>query len=304
MGEQPKILVGADPGEHATEAIRQGDAWARAHGWRLLVCHVAPSPLGVHMLFPQRTEQELLAQPEVEQKLQQLLREHVAALTGRAEDDVETIVVTGTPDNELVREAEDRSVQLVVVGSHSHSGLKYVFLGDIAESVVRHAHCSVLVARPHAATKRILAATDFSSESSAAVAIAAEHARLTGARLTVACSIERQMRVVREMTSFGATYGFVEHEYEELRQRAQKRLADQLASVRADAETTVLEGKPAAAIVQAAVEIDAELVVVGASGASGLKRMLLGSVAERVVRATPCSVLVARAARPQSATRA
>ena len=303
MREPPRILVGADAGEQAAEAVRQGDAWARAHGWRLLVCHVAPSPLGVHMLFPQRTEQDLLAQPELEQSLDRLLREHVAGLTGRAPGEIETFIATGTPDRELVREAEDRSAELVVVGSHSHSALKHVFLGDVAESIVRHAHCSVLVARPHATTRRILAATDFSSGSTPAVALAAEHARRVGARLTVACSIERQMRVAREMTSFGATYGFVEHELADLREKARARLAEQLEAVAAHAETLVLEGKPAAAIVQAAVENDADLVVVGASGASGLRRLLLGSVAERVVRATPCSVLVARAARQHGARR-
>ena len=294
MSDTPCVLVGADASEHGSEAIRQGDAWARTHGWRLVVCHVAPAPLGAHMLFPQRYEQEAMAAPEVERKLGDALREHVAALTGRDPEDVEVRVASGAPDGELVRAAEETGARLVVVGSHGHSALKQIFLGDTAERVVRHAPSSVLVARPHAQSGRILATTDFSNDAGAAVALAAEHARAVGARLTLACSIEKQLELAGEMTGFGAAYGFVEHEQEELRKKAEERLAAQLASVGAAGETRVLEGKPAAAIVQAAADLDAELVVIGARGRTGLRRLLLGGVAEKVVRAAPCSVLVAR----------
>jgi nucleotide-binding universal stress UspA family protein len=294
MDATQRILVGADLSEQSDEAIRQADTWARAHGWELLVCHVAPSPLGVHMLFPQVTEQEVLDQPQSQLKLEQALREHVAKLTGRPATELQVIIETGTPDVRLIDQAEERSARVLVVGSHSHSGLKYIFLGDVAESGVRHAHCSVLVARPHRATKRILVATDFSDGATAALAAAAEHARATGARLTLACSIEHRMQVAREMTAFGSTSGFMQDEYKEVRRDAEKRMAQQLTSAATRGEMMALDGKPAPALVQAAGETDADLVVIGASGRSGLKRMLLGSVAEKVVRAAPCSVLVVR----------
>ena len=298
MSDKPCILVGVDASELGAEAVRQADAWARTHGWRLLVCHVAPAPLGAPMLFPQRTEQRAIAQPEIERRLAETLSEHVAALTGRdpAEAEAEVLVATGAPDAELVRAAEARSPRLLVIGSHSHSALRHIFLGDVAERVVRHAPCSVLVARPHRTTKQILATTDFSDDAGAAVAFAAEHARAVGARLTIACSIEKELKLVAGMTSFGAAYGFVEHEDEELRRAAARRLGDELASLGADGDTRVLEGKPAAAILEAAAELDADLVVLGARGRSGLRRLLLGSVAEKVVRAAPCSVVVARVA--------
>jgi len=190
----------------------------------------------------------------------------------------------------------DARTALVVLGSHAHSRLAQIFLGDVAERVVRHAHCPVLVARPHGVTRRILVGTDLSRGAREAVALAAEHARRTRARLTIACSIERQMDLVRGMTSMGAAHGFVQSEYEEVSGEARKQLAEQLRSVGAEGETEVFDGSAAPAIVRAAAELDADLVVIGATGATGFKRAQLGRIAEKIVRAAPCSVLVVRAA--------
>jgi nucleotide-binding universal stress UspA family protein len=59
-------------------------------------------------------------------------------------------------------------------------------------------------------------------------------------------------------------------------------------------ETSVLQGRPYAAIVQAAQEQQADLVIIGALGLTGLKSYLLGSVTERVIAGAPCSVLVVK----------
>lgn len=252
------VVVGVNLSEHSDEALRQGDAWARAHGWKLRACHVAP---------------------EAHPKLDQALRRHVAELTGRS--DVETAVEVGAPDAVLVHQA----AQLLVVGSHSYSGLKQLFLGDVAESVIRHAWCSVLVARPHRRSGRILVATDLSEEGALAVELAAEHAEKVNAQLLLVSSIERQMKVVRDLTSFGAAYGFVENEYENARISVEKRLRE----LAPRATVRVLEGAAAPAILHAAGESDAELVVIAYG-----KRRLRPGVPEKVAATAPCSVLVAR----------
>ena len=56
----------------------------------------------------------------------------------------------------------------------------------------------------------------------------------------------------------------------------------------------VREGYAATAIVDEATKIDADLIVIGTHGLSGLKHMLLGSVAERVVQKAPCPVLTVK----------
>ncbi len=295
MVESASILVAVDFSEHGDEAVRQADQWARLHGWEPLFCHVAPRTLGVHMLFPQQVEQDVIAQPEAQLRLESLLRERVSALTGRPADELNIVIDSGAPAVTIVDHAEKSAARLLAIGSHSHSRLKYVFLGDVAERVVRHAPGSVLVARPHAPTGRILVATDFSTDAQAATELAADHARRCNARLTLACSIEKKLESIREMANLGSGYGFVRDEYAEARREAEQRLAAQLAAAAVAGETLVLEGSPAASIVHAAAEADADLLVIGASGRTGFSRMLLGSVAEKVARAAPCSVLVVRA---------
>jgi nucleotide-binding universal stress UspA family protein len=85
---------------------------------------------------------------------------------------------------------------------------------------------------------------------------------------------------------------------EEVRQQVRASLAtmlaDALARTGAAGETRVMEGEAANAIVACAEELGAELVVVGTHGRTGLRRLALGSVAERVVRNASCSVLTVR----------
>lgn len=61
-----------------------------------------------------------------------------------------------------------------------------------------------------------------------------------------------------------------------------------------DIETAVLEGKPAAEILKYAREQNIDLIVVGTQGKKGIERLLLGSVAESVIRSAPCRVLVVK----------
>jgi nucleotide-binding universal stress UspA family protein len=62
-----------------------------------------------------------------------------------------------------------------------------------------------------------------------------------------------------------------------------------------DAETTVLQGDPAEALCDFATEVKASVLVIGSHGRGGIKRALLGSVSDHVVRNAPCPVVVARA---------
>lgn len=98
-------------------------------------------------------------------------------------------------------------------------------------------------------------------------------------------------------TGFGAGYQFVEDQYETARTRAEKRLTALLSRMEVPGDIRVTDGDPATAIVQVAKEIDADLVVMGATRRTGLRRVLSGSVTEKVVRAASSSVLVVRSAR-------
>lgn len=60
---------------------------------------------------------------------------------------VKTLVVEGKPAEMICRTAESESADVIIIPTHGHSGLKHALLGSVAEKVVRHAPCSVLVVR-------------------------------------------------------------------------------------------------------------------------------------------------------------
>jgi len=186
---------------------------------------------------------------------------------------------------------------LIVVGSVGDSGRHHGLFGGVAEHVVKHAHLPVLVARPGGETGRVLLATDFSSPAEPAAQLAADEAVRRCGAITVVHSVE----LVGPTMAMGEPaanppIAFGAYPVEEMRAVAHDRLADTLVHLGISGDIEVTEGPPSEAIVEVARRTHAELVVIGTSGLSGIDRLLLGSVASRVVREAPCSVLVARPA--------
>jgi nucleotide-binding universal stress UspA family protein len=142
----------------------------------------------------------------------------------------------------------------------------------------------------------VLAATDLSPPSLAAVNAAAAAAKRTGARLVLVSVLEWTD------STPGAAAGLIgvapvqipEDVRQQVRASLGAMLDDGLARTGATGESRVLDGEAAPAIVACAEELGAELVVVGTHGRTGLRRLALGSVAERVVRGASCSVLAVR----------
>lgn len=148
--------------------------------------------------------------------------------------------------------------------------------------------------------RRVLVASDLTELAVPALKAAVAHARASGAKLTVLHVIEP----LREARPWVTTLAPPDVEmFERLMEQeagaCRKMLADQLAGVMAggppvDCETIIVRGPSAETVVAEAAARQADLVVVGTHGRRGLKHMLLGSVAERIVRSAGCAVLVAR----------
>jgi len=202
---------------------------------------------------------------------------------------VGTAFSRGLPWQQIVETAADRSCDLVVIGSHGRTGISRFVLGSVAETVVRHAPCSVLVARnDQASFQHALCAIDFSEASRDAMNRAVELAR---ERVTLFHSIE--------------TPGFFAYEphraevADDLDRRATNALDQWAGELAGRSKLTVscrtAFGSPAheaLGVIDGDPTID--LAVVGSRGRTGIKRVLLGSVAAKIVRHARCSVLVAR----------
>ncbi len=144
--------------------------------------------------------------------------------------------------------------------------------------------------------KKILVPTDFSPHSDEAVTIAAALSQLCGAPLTV-MTVHQSMIV--PLVPEGALFPSPETMADDY-----QRVRDQLAAVAAQATAAgaigvaqlVAEGSPFAAIVAQARDDGFDLIVMGTHGRTGLKHVLLGSVAEKVVQKATCAVLTVRMA--------
>lgn len=289
-----RILAASDLSKGSDEALRQAHARAIATGAELAVCHALPNLLGVNTLFPQRNAESALHVANLEGEIREALAEQLAACLPGAK--AEIFVERASAYAGIVQRAEAWSADLVVVGSHGRTGLPRMLLGSVAEQVVRHAHCPVLVARAASQRGIVVAATDLSDPSMPAIVAAADEARQRKARLVVVHAVafgsfETTLEeIVRDLTRRGGTTDIDE----QIRSAVDGDLQRALVQCGAQGETRVVDGVPAAAIVRTADELGAELVVVGTRGRTGLVRIALGSTADRVVRNAACSVLAVR----------
>ncbi|HTQ04946.1 MAG TPA: universal stress protein [Polyangiaceae bacterium] len=290
------VLAAVDFGDSSLEALRQGRALAHAAGGRLAVCHVLPAVPDASFLFPERPAENTAELTADEEAARRALVDHARTKLGL--ELTEVFVERGPAYAEIVRRAETWGAGTIVVGSHGRRGIARAVLGSVAERVVRHAHCSVLVARPVRKPGVVLAATDLSDASLPAVVEGAAAAKRLGARLVVVSSVEWAEPIsisTGNLIGVASPAPTVELK-REVADALKSTLEQALVRLGVEGEVRPLEGSPAAQIVDAADELDAELVVVGTHGRTGLRRLALGSVAERVVRSVHTSVLAVRVA--------
>jgi nucleotide-binding universal stress UspA family protein len=302
-----RILVATDLSEAADEALRQAHEWALAAGASFEVCHIVANPMRSNPLFPQRSATQATEFTDLMERAQVVVGTRVATITGREASAVTTLVDDGVPYARVVQLAEDRHVDVLVVGSHGYTGLRQALLGSVADKIVRYAHCAVLVARPQPTrTHAVVAASDFSDPAYPALEAGAQEAKRRGGKLTMMHCLEGETAIVDPMGGIMGV-GVATRAPEvtaQLKKNAREKLHEAFVHFGAEGESLVVEGNAARAIVHAAETHAAELVCLGTHGRTGLRRLLLGSTAELVVKAAPCSVLVVRLAdAPGSAPR-
>jgi len=144
-----------------------------------------------------------------------------------------------------------------------------------------------------AAFKTILVPHDFSDDANAALETALDLARRLGAEIHLLHSYQQPIDV---LSPYGvAIPPSVIPEIREAALARLRKLAEQHAGAGVKLHVRVAEGAPSVAIVDAAEQLGADLVVMGTRGLSGLRHLLLGSVAERTLRTAPCPVLTVKA---------
>lgn len=197
----------------------------------------------------------------------------------------------------IVATASDLEIDLIVMGTHGRRGIKHLLLGSVAENVVRSVRIPVLTVRPGIdlpahGPQRILVAHDFSERSAEAVRTARAWAEVFDAEITVLHVVEPV--VYPEFYAINVPSDDV---MTRLRDRATEALDDAADEIIGNlpVNTVVLIGRAADTIISEAQPGNYDLVVMGTRGLSGLEHLVLGSVAEAVLRRCPVPLLTVEA---------
>jgi nucleotide-binding universal stress UspA family protein len=266
-----------------------------------------PDPCTIEVLYVDQLFEEETDLPERQlSPLHRLLREDtdtelaaVRAALGGPGREVVTTTVFGRPASVIAATALRIGADLVVLGSRGHGPFASALLGSVAAEVVDHAPCPVLVARG-TSIGRVVLAVDDSPGSRQAEDLVVSLPLISGLPVRVV-SVAPLLPAWYASADAAGAAAFSGEMYQQILddQRtlhlrmagaATKRLTDH--GLAATAE--VPQGDAAYGVIEAAKAANADLIVVGSRGATGLSRLLLGSVARGILYHAPCSVLVVR----------
>jgi nucleotide-binding universal stress UspA family protein len=295
-----KILFGTDGSDGACMAGRLLAALPLPADTRVTAISAAPEPA---WLAPSTLGRRGAHYPwlsdlyrEEERAARCAAEETVAPLRERGVD-VAVCVRRQRPAEAILQQAEADETDLIVVGSRGKGTMERLLIGSVSEKVARYAPCSVLVARGEA-NQRVMIAVD-GSESS-------EHGLAALLRLPLAPRADFRVAHIAAAPRPDPTETIpgvdLQMEIEEYDRECHvedggdivRHAVERLGAAGRAASMEVRRGSPAEALIAAAREWRADLIVVGSENPSVLGNLFLGSVSGRVLSHAPCSVLVGR----------
>lgn len=295
-----RILYPTDFSETAEQALQHALFLAEQFEAELHMLHAVV----LHENDPSDVERKFPEPPDILSHLFEIADSEMARLLEKTSAKTFTLreaKVRGFAAGEVTLEyAAKHDIDLIVMGTHGRRGPARVFLGSVAQEIVRHAECPVLTLRRREepreieAIKNILVPIDFSEHSANAVAYAKQLAGLYGAELQLLHAIEEPVYPYFYTPAGGYS---VPKQLEELRIKADEALDKVLAEAAGppvEVEKFVVTGRPSTEIARFASENDSDMIVIATHGLSGLERLLLGSTSEQVVRLADCPVFTVK----------
>lgn len=286
-----KLLLSTDGSEYSEGAEREAIKLAKKCSstlWAISVVETNP-------------EFEALA-PQIAEKAGKTAREHIEALQARAKKEVVDctgIVHQGEDSYKyIVDEAAKNKITMIILGRRGRTGLKRLMMGSVTARVIGHAACNVLVV-PRAAKvefKNILVATDGSKYSAAAASEAIGLAKRNGSKLTVISVVPSELMTPTDIEFSMPQRELIAEKEMHAAEKNAKAVKDAAQKAGVAVQAFVMSGKPSDAIIETAREKGVDLIVQGSHGRTGLEKLLMGSVTERVIVLSTCAVLVVKTA--------
>lgn len=291
-----RVLVPVDgsPGSQMAIDLVNGRAWPEGSTIRFVSVIATIQEFG-YPLLGARPPDAALEQPFVEDLETVLDRAAKAVPPGTMG---ETALVDGRPVDAILDVANAFAPDLIVAGSRGHGPIATMLLGSVSAELVDRAPCPVLVARRNAIDHTLLA-YDGSPEAKQALELVSAWPFLCGHQTEVVSVAQPPVlwrtgiapgMYRRVIDDYGDDLKKLQAEYGDLAGEAERLLTEADVATTAQCRT----GDPAHEILLAAQQADADLIVIGSRGRTGLKRAVLGSVARNVLINAQASVLVVR----------
>ncbi|MFQ5706545.1 MAG: universal stress protein [bacterium] len=280
-----KILCPLDFSEASHEAFDYAKMFAEAFDAQLILLHVCPSMTEAYSaLMPDFPDFGV-------QKPEDVLEE-LNSFSGDWRGVYKKEIKAGSPYLEILRYAEKEKVDLIIQGAKGLSKIERLFLGSTGEKVTRKSVCPVLTvhSRGSMAIKKVLVPIDFSPLSYTVVPTVAALAERFQAEIHLLHVVEFGYRVDRRGQEMESKY------FEQVKERLanQWEIPDEFNKILTKKFVRHHVGSAGYGIRDFAQDWDIDLIAMATHGRTGVSKVLMGSVTEKVIKIAPCPVLSIR----------
>ena len=294
MSSQNNILVAFDYSQSSINALHEAARMATVRNLRLICVHILDAEIlgDFHKDLSSEATGIFVA---AQDKLNEFIKENIKATCH-----IDALVKMGNPYVEIMRMIKNHQPETLVLGSHGTRTVYFDQIGGLASRCIRQAPVEVFLIRDaqNKPFNRIGACIDFSENSIRAAHRAAEIAVQDGATLHL-------LHAYRAPSYLDTGLGwlspvFKKTDSEEVQRNKEQelhKLRDELLAKHGLKDISVLVSQVnniANGIYELLKGIDADLVVLGTRGRTGLKSIFLGTTAESIIQTTPCSVLAVK----------
>lgn len=311
MAEGKRILVGLDGSSWAEAALPYVEKIATAGNTTVVLMRVVP-PAGKSTAEPPQNSTHDEADDRSGVEVDADLRRHdskaehyladIAERLGQRGVTVETAIVSGEPAPVLIEQAQLRGAELIILSTHGRSGLGRWIYGSVADQVMRESTVPVVLIPstshfrwPEGRAPRILIPLDGSPLAEAVLAPALALAETLRAELILVRVVGLPMGTYAWSYPDGASYLIESLDLQEAEARQYlDAVAARLRETGRGVTAVTQIGMPAFTIIDVAREQQADLIALSTHGASGLTRLVMGSVATTLARHAHQPILVVR----------
>lgn len=286
-----KILVSIDGSEHSEVALAETCRFPWRAGSQVTIVSVVDDPFGLGASQKNMDAANALVTDAVER-----VRKTCNALSA-----VEGSVLKGNAKTEILKAAESKNCDLLIVGSRGRKGIQRVLLGSVSHTLLMATPCSVRIARKRKSesdNKRVMLCLDDSDSSAMVVRETAKRPWQANTEFLCVSAIPTMAQMVQEDQNAHLAHEVGQARaarYDTIKTMMRATTRSLMAQIpNSNAQYQIIDGDARETIVEKAREWDAALILIGSKGKALLDRVMVGSVSEAVATWAECSVEVVK----------